>query len=320
MNNNKPFPSKNSINYFLIFMYLLVILAVYPISIGVFFAYLAFPIVQFCNRTLKIPFVIALLLISSIILAIFAALAIILFHSLLQIVPSVQEYLKSFSTANLSNPYLPVIVEQLSSTFDSIVIFVGSVAKQTLNSLFELLIFILAFYFSLFESRKNRLWFFAFVPASFRSAWQRYFTKTMELFSYFLYVELQLFVLTFLLLCCGFYVLQFDGAISMAFLISLADALPFIGIGLFLIPIAIYFFFVGQSMLGTALIVLYIFIQLTRQLTESKLWANTLQLRTIHTFFISAASILLFGVYGILLSPIFLMLAVKVKQSTIFEQ
>lgn len=322
MNNNTLFNSKTTINYLIIIVYLLVILAVYPISIGVFFAYLTFPIVQFCNRTLKIPFVIALFLISSVIFAIFAALITILFHSLLQIAPSVQEYLQSFSAADLpnSNSYLPIIIEQLSSTFDRIVIFIGSVAKQTLNSIFELLIFILTFYFSLFESRKNRLWFFAFVPASFRPAWQRYFTKTMDLFSYFFYVELQLFVLTFLLLCCGFYILQFDGAISMAFLISLADALPFIGIGLFLIPISIYFFFVGHTMLGTALIVLYIFIQLTRQLTESKLWANTLQLRTIHTFFISAASILLFGVYGILLSPIFLMLAVKVKQSSIFEQ
>ena len=110
MNNNSLFSSKSTINYFLIFMYLLVILAVYPISIGVFFAYLTFPIVQFCNRNLKIPFVIALFLISSVIFAIFAALITILFHSLLQIAPSVQEYLLSFSTANLPNSYLPIII------------------------------------------------------------------------------------------------------------------------------------------------------------------------------------------------------------------
>ena len=142
----------------------------------------------------------------------------------------------------------------------------------------------------------------------------------MQLLSYFVYVELQLFTITFILLCFGLSALQFDSAISKAFLIALADCLPFLGIGLFLVPAAIYFFFIGKTWLCAAIIILYIFIQVTRQLAESKLWAHTMQLRMIHTFFISAAAVLLFGIYGILLSPIFLVIAVKIKQSAIFEQ
>ena len=111
--------------------------------------------------------------------------------------------------------------------------------------------------------------------------------------------------------------LQFENPMNKAFLISFADVLPFFGIGLFLIPIAIYFFAIGDKFLSLALLFLYVFIQITRQLTESLLWASTFQLRTVHTFFISAASILLFGVYGILLSPFLLLIAVKVKQKSI---
>ena len=73
-------------------------------------------------------------------------------------------------------------------------------------------------------------------------------------------------------------------------------------------------------MLTVAVITLYIFILVSRQLAESKLWASTFHIRTIHTFFISASSILIFGVYGIFLSPFLLLLAVKLKERAIFDK
>lgn len=115
-------------------------------------------------------------------------------------------------------------------------------------------------------------------------------------------------------------ILQFEQAIIKAFIVAFADVLPFFGIGVFLVPMSIYFYFNGNTFLCVAILLLYLFVQLTRQLADSMLWSNTLQLRTFHTFFISAASILLFGFYGILLSPIFLFLAVKLKENSIFER
>ena len=122
------------------------------------------------------------------------------------------------------------------------------------------------------------------------------------------------------MLSIGFSVLSFDAAIMKAFVIALADCLPFLGIGLFLIPLGVYYFFTEQQLLALAIVTLYIFVQITRQLTESLLWSQTLHIRMIHTFLISAASILLFGFYGILLSPILLMIAIKVKQTTTFAK
>ena len=113
---------------------------------------------------------------------------------------------------------------------------------------------------------------------------------------------------------------QFENAIIKAFIVAFADVLPFFGIGVFLVPMSIYFYFNGNTFLCVSILLLYLFVQLTRQLADSMLWSNTLQLRTVHTFFISAASILLFGFYGILLSPLFLFLAVKLKENAIFER
>ena len=63
----------------------------------------------------------------------------------------------------------------------------------------------------------------------------------MQLFHYFLFVEFQLFTITLLILCAGFMILQFEQAIIKAFIVAFADVLPFFGIGVFLVPMSIYF-------------------------------------------------------------------------------
>jgi len=206
------------------------------------------------------------------------------------------------------------------SIFDSIVVYTANLFQMFMKHVIEVFIFLVAYYFALIETRKSRYWFFQYVPKKYRNQWQAHFSKVMQLFHYFVYVEFQLFTITLLILCAGFMILQFEQAIIKAFIVAFADVLPFFGIGVFLVPMSIYFYFNGNTFLCVAILLLYLFVQLTRQLAESMLWSNTLQLRTFHTFFISAASILLFGFYGILLSPIFLFLAVKLKEKSIFER
>lgn len=304
----------------LFILYVVVLFTLFPLSSAVFFAYLIFPVVFFVHRKLHIPYFLSILLVGSFFLSILFLLGVMAIQSLLHLLPTMQGFLTSLPTDYEGHPLFPFLLDKLSTLSDSILTATGSFLRGALNSLFELVLFFLTVYFSLLESKKNRLWFFALVPKIYRTDWQRYFTKTMELFSYFFLVEFQLFVLTFLLLCGGFSFLQFDGAINKAFLIALADCIPFLGIGLFLVPAALYFFFIGNWLLATSLLVLYIFVQITRQLAESKLWAHTMQLRMAHTFLISAAAFLLFGIYGILLSPLLLFIAVKLKDQPIFAR
>lgn len=310
----------NSQKYVVLLLYISLLYFIFPIVLGLFLAYLFYPLFDFIKRHLRLPFALIVFCISIILFLIIGIFFYLIIQSAIQLLPSVQSTLRSFSENYLNHPFLPYFVEKLSSIINEITLFFVNVIKNSLNSLFELFLFTIAFYFSLFESKKNRLWFFTYVPKVYRNDWSRYFTKAMSLISYFIFVELQLFTLTFILLSIGFSVLSFDAAIMKAFVIALADCLPFLGIGLFLIPLAIYYFFIEQQLLALAIITLYIFVQITRQLTESLLWAHTLHIRMIHTFLISAASIQLFGFYGILFSPILLMVAIKVKQTSIFAK
>ncbi|WP_107839783.1 AI-2E family transporter [Metasolibacillus meyeri] len=312
--------TNNIIKYLIVVSYLLLAFLLLPISLALLCAYLLYPIVQFFHKKLHLPIIISITLTTALCFAIIYQLSAILFQSLLTLIPHFKTHLDTFSTQYADLLFFPLLLEKSFSFIDSIMMTLVSIAQHTFGYLFEFFIFLLVFYFSLFESRKNRLWFFVYVPKKYRAEWQHYFKRALHIFSYFLFVSLQLFIMTFVLLSIGFYFLGFENPISKALLISIADALPFFGIGIFLIPLIIYFFIIGQKWLSISLIALYLFIQLSRQLVESIVWASTFQLRMVHSFVISAASILLFGIYGILLSPFLLLIAVKISEKSIFAR
>lgn len=312
------YSNKNILHFFVLLLYLILLWLILPISLAVFCSYLIYPIIHFCYRRLKLPYFVSVIIISLLIFILIYSFFYITIQSIVAIYPEVK---KEVENLQLFESGYSIVLENLFnkslSYIDAAIMGLANTLQDFFQYIFEIFIFFTAFFFSLFESKKDRHWFFIYIPKPYRDEWKKYFSKATNLFSYFLYVQFQLFIITFFLLSIGLALLQFEKPINKAFLISFADVLPFFGIGLFLIPIAIYFFATGEKFLSFSLVLLYLFIQLTRQITESLLWASSFQLRTVHTFFISAASILIFGVYGILLSPFFLFIAVKMKQKSI---
>lgn len=315
MANMSFFSYKRTREFLLFLAYISVIFLVFPISLGLFLSTLFAPLLRWIYNSFKIPYII-LVLGSTVLFFYFCYICIIFsIDSFLILLPQLQHYLNQDF---FEHPLLSTISTTSLTWMEQLSSFAVSTVQNIFHYIFELFIFLLAFYFSLFESKRNPYWFFSYVPTTVRTQWQHYYTRAMQLFRTFLFVELRLLLLTFLLLALGFFLLDFSHPLHKALLISVADCLPFFGIGIVLIPLTVYFFMTDQIILGFAIIFLYVFIQTTRQLTESYLWASTFHVRTIHTFIISAASVYLFGFYGILLSPFLLLLAVKIKHQPIF--
>ncbi|KGR83245.1 AI-2E family transporter [Lysinibacillus odysseyi] len=317
MNNLFNFSYESTKKIALLLSYLLLMIVVSPITLGIFFATLFHPFLLFFYKKLRIPYVLVVFFTTISFFYGMYFLVRFIIDSFIIVFPQIQELVNSDI---FSHPILQAMMEAALSAVDQIASVGINLTKELFSYFFEVIIFIMAFYFSLFESKRDRYWFFIYTPKSVRQTWKSYFERAMHLFTTFLYVEIRLLIVTFLLLVLGFWLLGFSFPWQKAFFIALADCLPFFGIGLILVPLAIYFYIVDKVILCIAIIVLYIFIQTTRQLTESYLWASTFHVRTIHTFFISAASVLLFGFYGILLSPFFLLLAVKLKEKSIFAR
>lgn len=321
MRNIKYFSYERTINIFWFIFYLVILWFVLPVSLAIFLSFTTYPIINFLHKYCKIAYWIAAIIVEILILSCIVLLIIISINSIILIFPEIRDTLQNFPLfTEYESIFMQFLQEKSLSIFDSIVVYTANLFQIFMKHVIEVFIFLIAYYFALLETRKSRYWFFQYVPKKYRHEWQSHFSKVMQLFHYFVFVEFQLFTITLLILCAGFMMFQFDQAITKAFIVAFADVLPFFGIGVFLVPMSIYFYFNGNTFLCVAILLLYLFVQLTRQLAESMLWSNTLQLRTFHTFFISAASILLFGFYGILLSPLFLFLAVKLKEKSIFEQ
>ncbi|MFX3673220.1 MAG: AI-2E family transporter [Paenisporosarcina sp.] len=288
---------------------------IYPVTIAILLAYFLHPFVKWLQKVSRLPKWITVVLFESILLASIILIASLVVKELFEIVYPLRFHLEELQVlfqANKANWQSGI--EALSMISESILEKITLFIKHLPEQFVETFIFLIALFFALQESLKSRTWFFIYIPTRSRKTLKPLFLSATNLFEKFTKVEILLFITTFLQLLIGFYILQFSSPVGLAFLISFADVLPFIGTGLILLPMAAFFILTNQTTLGIIIILLYAFILLTRQLLESYLWANTMHIRSVHVFFISACSLLLFGVPGIILSPFLLLGAIHLRQ------
>ena len=294
-----------------IVLILIITWLIYPVTIAILLAYFLHPIVKWIHKTTRLPKWMTVLLFEIALLASIIFCATILVKELFEIIYPLRFHLDEVQALLQENKAnWQSVIEALSMLSEGLIEKVTLFIQHLPEQFIETFVFLIALFFALQESLKSRTWFFIYIPSKARMTIKPLFLSATKLFERFTQVEIMLFFVTFLQLSIGFYILKFSSPVGLAFIISFADALPFLGTGIVLIPMVIYFMLTKQMTLGIIILLLYAFILLTRQLLESFLWANTMHIRSVHVFFISACSMLLFGVPGILLSPFLLLAAV----------
>ncbi len=296
-----------------------VIFVVPPAALAVIAAYFTAPILTAVRQVIKLPLTLATLFVMAALFFIGSAFVLIGLHGIMEIIPAVERQLAPYtqntdSVGKILTFFEGKIIQYGHALLDSALTMIQTVFQH----LMSLFIFLVAYFFALRESGKDRFWFLIYFPVNIRKSAKKMLIEAGKLIGTFVYVEARLVFLTFIILTIGFSLLKFESPIGTAFLISLVDSLPFLGIGLFIIPMVAFFFHVGQLYISISLILLYLFTLTTRQLAESYLWASTFQLKPIHAFFVTACAVYLFGVAGILLTPFLLFAALKMKQHPLF--
>ncbi len=114
--------------------------------------------------------------------------------------------------------------------------------------------------------------------------------------------------ITFLLLSLGFIVLRLEYALALAGIISLLDALPVIGAGLFLLPGAAYFFFTGAWVRGAGFLLLHLITVVARQMMEPRLVGRQLGLHPLSTMMAMYAGLRALGIVGMIIGPLLLLI------------
>lgn len=106
----------------------------------------------------------------------------------------------------------------------------------------------------------------------------------------------------------GLALLQRPYALALGLMIGVADALPVIGAGLFLLPWGVWGLATGDSLIGWGMLLLYGAVVLTRQIAEPRIVGKSLGLHPLATMMSMYIGLQTLGFAGLLLGPLLLTL------------
>lgn len=112
----------------------------------------------------------------------------------------------------------------------------------------------------------------------------------------------------------GLWLLNCPYALLMGILIGLLDALPFVGTGTILIPWGAFYMFTGKFWYGVCLIVLFFVTNTLREFLEPKLIGERIGIYPLAMVAAVYVGLYLFGVFGVVLGPISLMLIIEIRR------
>ncbi len=120
------------------------------------------------------------------------------------------------------------------------------------------------------------------------------------------YVKAQLIIMcvVFTVLLVGFLILDVKLALLLAFVISLIDAIPVLGTGMVLNPLAVVYLIQGDYVRAVGFVCLYVVVLLLRNFVEPKVLSGQLGIHPIITLVAMYAGLKLIGVIGMIIGPV----------------
>lgn len=122
---------------------------------------------------------------------------------------------------------------------------------------------------------------------------------------------LLLFLITFVQLTVGFFIIRIKYAPLIALIISVVDFLPVLGTGIVLIPWGIFSILMGDAFVGFSIIALYLINMVVRNFAEPKILGKQMGINPLFTLFSMFLGLKFFGFWGLLLFPLALIVTFR---------
>lgn len=213
----------------------------------------------------------------------------------------------------------PEVIDKIEGYANQGLEFLGNFLSRILNSFGGAITFVTSFivnfvlglilaYFLSLEFEKWKKIANEKTPRTFKNAF--YFLKENVIKGLLTYIKAQsiLVTITFLTILISLLILGVHNAFSIALLSAVFDILPVLGVSTVFVPWIIYLLIVGDYALVIWIIILYAFVVVTRQLLEPKITGQSLGVSAFTMLSFMIISLSLFGVIGVILSPVLLVL------------
>lgn len=147
-----------------------------------------------------------------------------------------------------------------------------------------------------------QVWFRREMP--WLEKWRSWFSGLWDTVRQWVTAQAKLSGLTFLLVGGGFLLLRVERPLLWAVITAVVDAIPILGTGTVLIPMAVLALLLGRQVQAIGLAALYITAMMTRSALEPKLVGRELGINPLLTLIALYAGFRLWGIPGMILSPI----------------
>ena len=314
----------------------------YQIAAPVFLSFLVFfmiePLAKFLNRRglpKTIAAAISVLLFVLVILGILFGIGLIVVSQIAQVQDNLPQYTKMIQTAfGKTTAFLqhkiealpPDITDKMNENFKKFTEYATGWATSFLKYMVSLfssfstfmanfgIAIILAFFLST-EIGGWRKIVKDKSPKTLKNAYTFLTTYVLKAIGSYIKAQMLMVLITFILIYVGLLILGTGNELSLALVCAIFDILPLVGVPVILIPWIVYLFIVGNISLAIGLCILLVVVLLTRQLLEPRITGNSIGISSAFlmlSFMIISLSI--FGVAGLVLSPVLLILLKELLQ------
>ncbi|GAB3807037.1 sporulation integral membrane protein YtvI [Virgibacillus kimchii] len=327
----------------------------YPFLIAGLLAFMINPIIRLLEKYLRFPRPIAVLTSILFLIGIVGGLVTILVKVIIEGILYLSDYIPSqieqisTNVQNYFNEYILPVWDQGIGLLDNIeegqrqalqegIQIVGSNIAAVLGNLgqgiangistfigalpitFTVIIFsILAIYFISKDSKKYEVIYKDKLPLIFRKKTKHVFRDLKVKVFGFIRSQLILMTLTAIVSVVGLFILRVDQALTIAVILGIIDLIPYFGPGLILIPWSVYSFFTGDIFLGIGLLILYASTVTVRQIAEPKVLSSSMKLNPLAILVSLFAGLQLFGLIGLVIGPITLVLIISLYDAKVFD-
>lgn len=108
-------------------------------------------------------------------------------------------------------------------------------------------------------------------------------------------------------------------AVSMGLVVWIIDVIPFLGSIIVLAPWAMYYFLIGDTVLGIKILILAAILLIIRRTVEPKVMGSHIGLSPLPTLIAMFVGLKLFGIIGLILGPLTIILFVALKEAEIIK-
>lgn len=157
-------------------------------------------------------------------------------------------------------------------------------------------------------------------PSTFKTAFEFLRENVIKGIVTYIKAQLKLVSLTFIMILASLMLLGIKNAFAIAMICAVLDILPILGVSTFFVPWIIYLFIVGDTSLAFWLTGILALILIVRQILEPKITGESLGVSAFTMLCAMIISLSLFGVMGLILSPILIILVKALYEQGYLQQ